>query len=105
MNKLEMLAAKLYCIYTAGNYLYPASLDAIIKDIGKEIASIPYRSDLQQDTADKARFIAVSREDLIYIHKAIMEALQTPENELLPVSVNKADTLLVNILHPSADGE
>lgn len=100
MTRLEMLAAKLYCIRTAGNYNYPADLDDLIKEMGKVVASIPFNSS-SEDTTDKAKFIAVSRGDLEYILKSLEDSLRTPTDELLPSSVEASVEILNAILQPS----
>ena len=96
MNKLEFLAAKLYCIRSTGGYLYPASIDNIIKEMGREVSAIPYNEEQQQE--DEPQFISVSREELDYIHKALEDALATPSEELLPDSVTHAEAMLFKIL-------
>ena len=95
-NKLEFLAAKLYCLWTAGNCPSPSDIDAIIKDIGKEVAERPYVA--RQEKEDSPKFIAVDRADLMYVYTALVEAQWTPQDELLPDSVTRAEALLKDLL-------
>lgn len=100
-NKLEFLAAKLYCLWATSNCLYPPAIQSCIKELGKVTANIPLvpdDSEIKEQQEDKAKWITVSRAELEYIHKALEDALATPKEELLPDSVTHAESMLFKIL-------